>query len=95
MSKHLLTLTKTDRDILDSYKPVIDGLSQYLGNGYELILYSLEDPKHSVIKIINGHYTGRTEGSPITDPALTMLNNIKQKKSRRLCLTLIKKTGKS
>lgn len=79
MSKYL-TLTKTDRMILESYKVVLDGLSTYLGEGYELILHSLEDLEHSVIKIINGHYTGRIEGAPITDLALAMLNKMKEKK---------------
>lgn len=64
--------------ILESYKIMMDGLSAYLGDGYELILHSLEDLEHSVIKIINGHYTGRTEGAPITDLALTMLDQLKQ-----------------
>jgi predicted transcriptional regulator YheO len=31
---------------------------------------------HSVIKIINGHHSGRTEGSPITDLALSMIEKI-------------------
>ncbi len=68
-----IKLTSTDRLILESYKHLIDGLSDYLGNGYEFVLHSLEDYDHSVIKIINGHHTGRKEGSPITDLALSML----------------------
>lgn len=92
MSKYL-SLSKTDRDILESYKPVLDGLSLYLGDGYELILHSLEDLEHSVIKIINGHYTGRVEGAPITDLALTMLDNIKQKKEPTALSYFNKKNG--
>ena len=57
---------------------MMDGLSAYLGEGYELVLHSLENLDHSVIKIINGHYTGRTEGAPITDLALTMLESMNQ-----------------
>lgn len=41
-----------------------------------MVLHSLEDTEHSVIKIINGHHTGRTEGMPITDLALQMLEEI-------------------
>lgn len=88
-----LNLSKTDRYILESYKPVLDGLSQYLGDGYELILHSLDDLEHSVIKIINGHYTGRVEGAPITDFALTMLDNIKQKKEPEALCYFNKKNG--
>ena len=49
-----LILTKADRLILDSYKTVLDGFSEYFGEGYELVLHSLEDLEHSVIKIIIG-----------------------------------------
>ena len=51
-----LVLTKTERAILASYQTMLDGLALYLGDGYELVLHSLEDLSHSVIKIINGYY---------------------------------------
>lgn len=73
-----IVLTETDRAILSSYKRMCDGLSDYLGSGYEFVLHSLEDLDHSVIKIINGHYTSRKEGSPITDLALNMLDKIQE-----------------
>lgn len=71
-----IVLTKTDKKILESYKTTLDGLSKYLGRGYEIILHSLESFDHSAIKVINGHYSGRTEGAPITDLALNMLQKI-------------------
>ena len=88
-----LTLTESDRLILESYKVTMDGLSQYLGEGYELILHSLEDLEHSVIKIINGHYTGRVEGAPITDFALSMLDHIREKKEPEALSYFNKKNG--
>jgi len=57
---------------------MMEGLADYLGGGYEMVLHSLEDTEHSVIKIINGHHTGRTEGMPITDLALQMLEEIEK-----------------
>ena len=45
----------------------MDGLALYLGEGYEFVLHSLEDLSHSVVKIINGHYSNRKPGAPITD----------------------------
>ena len=78
MSTHMVKLTETDRAILESYKNLCDGLSDYLGDGYEFVLHSLEDLDESVIKIINGGYTGRKEGSPITDLALDMLEQIQK-----------------
>lgn len=72
-----LVLTETDKNILESYKTVIDGLSDFLGSGYEFVLHSLENYNQSVIKIVNGHYTGRKEGAPITNMALNTLGKIK------------------
>lgn len=71
-----LRLTYVDQLILNSYCNIMEGLSNYLGDGYELVLHSLEDYSRSVIKIINGYHTGRKEGAPITDLALKMLKKI-------------------
>lgn len=78
MENPYVELNDEDRMILDSYKIMMEGLAEYLGEGYELILHSLENLDKSVIKIINGHYTGRSEGAPITDLALNMLKKINQ-----------------
>lgn len=69
-------LTEVDHMILESYKSVIDGLAEYLGPGYEFVLHSLEDLDRAAIKVVNGHYTGRKEGAPITDLAMKMLSEI-------------------
>ena len=50
-----LVLTETDRKILQSYSAMLDGLSEYLGEGYEIVLHSLEDHNRSVIALKNGH----------------------------------------
>jgi len=71
-----IVLSSADRLILKSYKILIDGLANYLGDGYEFVLHSLENTDSSVIKIINGFHTGRKVGAPITDLALSMLAEI-------------------
>jgi predicted transcriptional regulator YheO len=71
-----IKLTATDRMILNSYSSMLDGLADYLGTGFEFVLHSLEDYESSVIKIINGHHTGRKLGAPITDLALNMFTKI-------------------
>lgn len=76
MEKHL-TLTKADHSILEACKSLADGLSEFIGPGCEIVLHSLEDIEHSAIKILNGHYSGRKAGAPITDLALEMLAKIK------------------
>lgn len=82
-----IELTPTDRLILASYCDMLDGLSRYLGDGYEIVLHSLEDCSHSAIKVINGFHTGRTEGAPITDLALTMLERIKNQQGAEKSIT--------
>ena len=72
-SKKTMFFTRMDRMVLESYKTLCEGLANYLGDGYEIVLHSLENYDNSVIKIINGYYTGRKEGAPITDLALHML----------------------
>lgn len=78
MKKNNLTLTQIDRLILNSYCQLLDGLTEYLGRGYEMVLHSLENYEHSAMKVINGFHTGRTEGAPITDVALNMLEEIRR-----------------
>ncbi len=76
-----VTLTPVDRVILNTYCSTCESFSQFLGPAYEIILHSLESFENSAIKVINGFHTGRTEGAPITDLALKMLQKIKENAS--------------
>lgn len=71
-----ISFTPEDRRTLESFLPIADGLAAYLGQSYEVVIHSLEDLEHSVIKIVNGVHTGRSVGSPITDLALRMLDKL-------------------
>ena len=82
MKKEYITLTQNERMILQSYIPVVQGLGQYLGEGYEVILHNLESLEHSVMQIVNGHHSGRKIGAPITDHALGMLSQIENSKDQ-------------
>ena len=77
-----MILSEVDHKILESYKTVLEGLADYLGDGCEIALHSLEDYDKSVIKIVNGHHTGREVGAPITNLALEMLDKIKKDGAR-------------
>lgn len=77
-----MKLNRVDRLILDSYAQMIDGLANYLGIGFEIVLHSLQDYSHSVIKIINGHYSNRSVGAPITDIALDMLAKVEHNQNK-------------
>ena len=72
------SLSKTDQLILQSYKSVLDGLSEFLGGSFEMVLHSLENLDSAAVKVVNGHYSGRKEGAPITDLALQMLHEIQR-----------------
>ena len=78
MEMQNVTFTLVDSVILDSYKGALAGLSAYLGDGYEIVLHSLEDLDHSVVAIFNGERSGRQVGAPITDLALQMLARIEE-----------------
>jgi predicted transcriptional regulator YheO len=79
MNTNEIIFTECDRAIMDSYSKMLDGLAEYYGNGYEFVLHSLEDLDHSAIRVLNSH-TGRREGAPITELALTMLEEIKNQR---------------
>lgn len=74
--------TPEDRALLERFFPIADGLAAYLGPSYEVVIHSLEDLEHSVVKIVNGVHTGRSVGSPITDLALQMLDRLQSDKSQ-------------
>ncbi len=76
--EHLpVTLTEFDKLVLDEYCELADGLGEYLGSCYEIVIHSFASFDHSVIKIVHNH-SGRKEGSPITDLGLKMLYDIKK-----------------
>lgn len=77
MKNHRVILTEADKVILKSYSAMLEGLSMYLGEGYEIVLHSLEDYSSSAVKVINGNYTGRTKGAPLTDLGINLLEEIK------------------
>jgi len=71
-----IILSENEKQIIESFSHFCEGLSHFLGNQYEIVLHNLENIDHSVVKIINGFYTGRKIGAPITDLALKMMNQI-------------------
>ncbi len=59
--------TAEDRDVLERYFSVAEMISRCCGSGCEVLVYSYEDFNKAIIKIINGHVSGRSLGSPITE----------------------------
>ncbi len=67
--------TPRDRAILRSLEPVMDGIAELMGEQCEVVLHSLEDPEHSVVRVRNGHITGRKTGAPLTDQEMKVLRS--------------------
>jgi predicted transcriptional regulator YheO len=89
-------LSGSDRLIIDSYITTMEGLAFYFGGAFEFVLHDITDFDHSIIKIINGSLSGRREGSPITDLALSMLEKIQANDASKqfMCYTSKSKYGR-
>jgi len=65
--------TSKEMFLIESLKIVVDGIARTFGPRCEVVLHdlrSLRNLEHSIIKIANGHVTGRTVGGPISDRGL-------------------------
>jgi predicted transcriptional regulator YheO len=71
----IIKLSKRDKAILRAFEPIVEGIAKMFGSNCEVVLHSLEDLQHSIIKIENGHVTGRKVGFPLTDFAIEMLKD--------------------
>lgn len=58
---------------LEAYTSLVDFLADYLGDNTEVVLHDLTDLEHSIVKIRNGHISGRQEGDPCTDLVLRIM----------------------
>lgn len=56
--------------------PFVDFLGAALGSATEIALHDLSDPARSIVKIVNGHVSGRTVGAPATAFSLKMAEQL-------------------
>ncbi|MDR2177012.1 MAG: PAS domain-containing protein [Treponema sp.] len=66
-------ISRKDKEILEAVKPIVDGIAVIFGKNCEVVLHSFDSLDCSVIRIANGHITGRETGSPITDLGMKIL----------------------
>lgn len=64
---------KEKQVILHALDIALDSFAGILGSNCEVVLHDLKDLSHSIVKIVNGHITGRKIGSPMTDFGLEMM----------------------
>ncbi len=84
----LQELSQSDLDILKATENIVDGIAAMYGEHTEVVLHSLDANNPSIIKIANGHVTGRAIGAPITNLAL-----FKLKKGQDISDSYITKTA--
>jgi len=59
--------------LLASLVPVVEGLGKTFGENCEVVLHDINNPESSVVAVANGHVTGRTVGSPMTEVGLAAI----------------------
>lgn len=59
--------------ILKSMIPLVEGIANTFGKNCEVILHDIRYPQSSIIAIANGHISGRTIGSPMSEYGLATL----------------------
>jgi len=83
MEKRIFTalnaeFTEEDAEFLKTYFRLADTIADLIGPHCEVVIHSFASFEESVVKIVNGHHTGRTVYSPITDMGLKMLSQFKK-----------------
>lgn len=68
-------MSKDLHPILKGIIPLVDGIANTFGKNCEVVLHDIRNPQSSVIAIANGHITGRSIGSPMTEYGLATLRS--------------------
>lgn len=66
-------MNKDLHPILKSMIPMVEGIASTFGKNCEVILHDIRYPQSSIVAIANGHVTGRTVGSPMSEYGLATL----------------------
>ena len=76
MENATIVLTEKDKAILNSYINIADGTAEFWGENCEVVIHNLSRLDSSVMKIVNGHLSGRQAGSPISEVTLSFVNKM-------------------
>lgn len=57
--------------LFDNMKMIAEAIGKTFGKNCEVVIHDYSVPNHSIIKIVNGHITGRKIGDSVTTLALT------------------------
>jgi len=73
-------MNEIDNKQIKKYIPWVDALAETFGKNCEVVLHDLCNLDKSIVKIANGHVTGREVGAPITDMGLRLVEEDKERK---------------
>ncbi len=82
-------MNQTVNPIIESYIPIVEGLAKTFGKNCEVVLHDFSKMQSSILAIENGHITGRSVGSPMTEVGLKAVRKGNTKDN------IINYTGKS
>jgi predicted transcriptional regulator YheO len=71
-------MSETENKCIKPFIPLVDALAVTFGNHCEVVLHDLLNLDKSIVKIANGHITGRQVGAPITDMGLRLFEEDKK-----------------
>lgn len=70
----------TDKMILHAFESTAEAIATIFSESCEVVLCSLESWDNAIIKVVNGHITGRKVGAPLTHLEINVLKNLNKKK---------------
>lgn len=70
-------MSDTENKTIKQFIPWVDAIAETLGSNCEVVLHDLRNLDRSIVKIANGHITGRQVGAPITDMGLRLFEEDK------------------
>lgn len=70
-------MSDTENKTIKQFIPWVDAIAETLGSDCEVVLHDLRNLDRSIVKIANGHITGRQVGAPITDMGLRLFEEDK------------------
>lgn len=76
MEQSDIVFTAQEQAIFKSYHVLADGMAEFWGDGCEIVIHDLSSLDASVVKIVNGHLSGRQVGAPISDVTLSFVNRM-------------------
>jgi predicted transcriptional regulator YheO len=65
---------------IKQFIPWVDAIAETFGSNCEVVLHDLRILDRAIVKIANGHITGRQVGAPITDMGLRLFEEDKKNK---------------